>query len=109
MPSVVQFQNTVQAVARAVGQPDDRPTLFKTTVWEDNAGALALANMEPGRSTPRSKHYAIKMHWFRSYLHKNPTLVAVEKIGSDEQRADILTKGLRVVKFREIRKLLCGW
>ena len=109
MRSVLPFQNTVQAVARAVGQPDDRPTLFKTTVWEDNAGALALANMEPGRSIPRSKHYAIKMNWFRSHLHENPTLIAVDKIDSDEQRADILTKGLRVVKFREIRKLLCGW
>jgi hypothetical protein len=41
---------------------------IKTTVHEGNQGALLLANMEPGRQTPRSKFYAIKYHWFRSWL-----------------------------------------
>jgi hypothetical protein len=41
---------------------------FKTIVDEDNMGALTLANLEPGRTTPRSKLYAIKMHWFHSWL-----------------------------------------
>jgi hypothetical protein len=44
------------------------PTTFRTTVHEDNSGALSLANLEPGRGTPRSKHYAVKLHWFRSKL-----------------------------------------
>lgn len=39
-------------------------TTFRVTVHEDNEGALALAKLEPGRFTPRSKHYAIKYHWF---------------------------------------------
>jgi hypothetical protein len=33
---------------------------FKTTVHEDNQGALRLANMEPGRQTPRSKFYVLE-------------------------------------------------
>jgi hypothetical protein len=41
-------------------------THFCTTVHEDNAGALELANMEPGQITPRSKRYLVKMHWFQS-------------------------------------------
>jgi hypothetical protein len=41
---------------------------FKTTVHEGNQGALTLARLEPGRTTPRSKFYAIKHHWFRSWL-----------------------------------------
>jgi hypothetical protein len=41
---------------------------FKMTVLEDNQGALTLAKLEPGRTTPRSKFYAIKHHWFRSWL-----------------------------------------
>jgi E3 ubiquitin-protein ligase DOA10 len=41
---------------------------FKTTVHADNQCALRLADMEPGRQTPRSKFYAIKFHWFRSWL-----------------------------------------
>ena len=31
-------------------------------IHEDNAGALTLAKMEPGRMTPRSKHYALYYH-----------------------------------------------
>jgi hypothetical protein len=45
---------------------------FKSTVHEDNQGALKLANLEPGRQTPRSKFYnAIKYYWFRSWLKPN--------------------------------------
>jgi hypothetical protein len=39
---------------------------FKATVHEDNMGALRLAQLEPGQHTPRSKFYALKLHWFRS-------------------------------------------
>ena len=70
-------------------------------------GALTLANMEPGRVTPRSKFYAIKYHWFHSYL--KPNKITVEKIATDQQRADIFTKGLTHGIFQNICKLLCGW
>ena len=80
---------------------------FRTTVWEDNNGCLILANLEPGRQTPRSKHCAIKQHWFRAHL--KPNGIEVKKIDTHLQKADILTKSLGAIKFREIRKLLCGW
>ena len=70
-------------------------------------GALRLAQMEPGQYTPRSKHYAVKYHWFRSKMVENR--VKVEKIDTKEQKADILTKGLRTDSFKSIRELLCGW
>ena len=107
MQSVLPFQRTAKFIAQGLGLDDKRPTTFNTTVWEDNAGALILANMEPGRATPRSKHYAIKMHWFRSHL--KPNSVTVRKVETALQRADILTKPLTVETFRVIRKLLCGW
>jgi hypothetical protein len=85
-------------------------TSFRTVVHEDNQGALSLANLEPGRGTPRSKHYAVTLHWFRSKLNPDgPHPIKVVKITADMQRADILTKGLSKVKFQAIRKLLCGW
>ena len=107
MRSALPFKTAVLTVAKAIGLSDDRTTTFKTTVWEDNAGALTLANMEPGRITPRSKHYAIKYHWFRSHL--KPNQVEVKKIDTHDQKADILTKGLTTATFLSIRKLLCGW
>jgi len=68
MRDVLPFRRLFLAVARGVGLSDDVLTSFKTVVWEDNNGALTLAKMEPGRMTPRSKHYAVKYHWFRSHL-----------------------------------------
>mmetsp|Transcript_26713 Transcript_26713/g.63708 ORF Transcript_26713/g.63708 Transcript_26713/m.63708 type:complete len:111 (-) Transcript_26713:138-470(-) len=80
---------------------------FKTTVHEDNMGALTLAKLEPGRSTPRSKFYAIKMHWFRSHL--KPSEIELEYIDTKEQKADIFTKALSTAEFFRARKLTCGW
>jgi len=80
---------------------------FKTTVFEDNLGALRLASMEPGRNTPRSKFYANKMHWFRSWL--KPRSVELCYIESAKQKADMLTKSLSVSGFETNRKLSCGW
>jgi hypothetical protein len=107
MRSVLPFQSLVNSVTKGIGMTNDLLTSFKTTVWEDNAGALQLATLEPGRITPRSKHYAIKYHWFRSHL--KPNKVEIHKIASSNQKADILTKGLTKEKFESIRKLLCGW
>ena len=37
-------------------------------IHEDNVGALTLAKLEPARMTPRTKHYAIKYHWFCEHV-----------------------------------------
>jgi Reverse transcriptase (RNA-dependent DNA polymerase) len=107
MRELLPFKTLVLAVAECIGFSDDDVTTIRTTVWEDNAGALSLANLEPGRSTPRSKFYAIKMHWFRSKLE--PNNIQILKIDTAQQKADIFTKGLQKIKFFISRKLLCGW
>ena len=107
MKAVSPFQRLAKAAALGAGLNEQHAAASKTTVHEGNAGALAPANMEPGRATPRSKHCAIKMHWFRSHL--KPNLATVQKIDAELQLADILTKGLAREPFQNIRKLLCGW
>jgi hypothetical protein len=89
-----------------VGYQAALATNFQTTVHEDNAACLKLANLSPGQFTPRTKFYAVKMHWFRSHLSDRCKVV---KIDTKLQRADILTKSLSADKFETIRKLLCGW
>ena len=37
-------------------------------IHKDNVGALTLGQLEPRRMTPRSKHYAVKYHWFRNHI-----------------------------------------
>ena len=56
----------VKEISSAVGIPDEKIASLHTTIWEDNIGALTLANLELPHMTPRSKHIAIKYHWFRS-------------------------------------------
>jgi len=107
MRAVLPFKRTLMKVMRNLGFKEQKDMKFKTSIWEDNAGALNLAKLEPGRFTPRSKHYAIKYHWFRSHL--KPNSITVNKIETRDQKADILTKGLRKDTFESIRKLLCGW
>jgi Reverse transcriptase (RNA-dependent DNA polymerase) len=107
MRELIPFKELVTAVGNAVGFTSNEITTIRTTVWEDNVGAWTLANLEPGRSTPRSKHYAIRTHWFRGKL--KPTNTEVCQISSDEQDADIMTKGLRIDPYRKNRKRFSGW
>lgn len=105
MRELLPFRNVVTTIARATGIEEVVST-FKTTVHEDNAGCLTLANMEPGRITARSKHYAIRTHWFRSHLSDS---IKIQKIGTEVQKADILTKPLSRRRFEDVRFLLSGW
>jgi hypothetical protein len=80
---------------------------FKATVHEDNQGAIILAKSEPGRHTPRSKFYALRLHWFRSWL--KPNQIEIIFIGTKLQNADYLTKPLQSMPFAVNRKLSMGW
>ena len=75
------------------------------TLFEDNQGAVALANVP--KMTPRSKHIAIPYHFFREHVRKNE--VEVRHISTDKQLADLLTKGLVEAKFEGLRDKLMGW
>ena len=78
--------------------------MFFTTIYEDYSGAIVVATSP--RMTPTSKHNAVKYHWFRQNVGKD---FLIRKIESENQKADILTKGLQGQIFVRIRKLLCGW
>ncbi len=59
-------------------------------IYEDNVSDLALGKLEPRRMTPRSKHYAIKNHWFREHI--GPRQIELVKINTDDQLGDLFTK-----------------
>jgi hypothetical protein len=80
---------------------------FVTTCWEDNAGCLALANLKMPQTTPRSKFYPIKFHWFREQLV--PHDIEIKKVDTLQQKADLWTKPFTKQKFEELRLLVCGW
>ena len=106
MRDLLPFLDLLTVITSAVGLPE-QDTTMKVTVHEDNEGALALAKLEPGRSTPRSKHYAVKYHWFREHIKDRG--IILQKVDTKSQLADIFTKGLGKIAFRALRELLCGW
>jgi len=90
-----------------IGIEKDQQFNIFCNLFEDNAGALALAKLKQPRMTSWSKHYAVKYHWFRSCL--KPENIQVLKIELKQQLADIFTQGLAKPTFEYIRELLMGW
>ena len=76
-------------------------------IHEDNVGALILGKLEPQRMTPRSKHYAVKYHWFCEHI--GPQNIQLVKISSEDQLGNLFTKGLSRVMFLRLQKQLMGW
>jgi hypothetical protein len=103
------FMRIARELCEHMALSDDKLAVIKTktVVHEDNSGALSLANLEPGRSTPTSKFFNVKYHWFREQL--KPGFIKITKVSSDNQLADIFTKGLRKLKFQANRLRLIGW
>ncbi len=52
--------------------------------------------------TPRSKHYAVKYHWFREQI--GPRNVELVKIATADQLGDVFTKGLDKIFFQKVAK-----
>ena len=75
-------------------------------VWEDNTGIQNLANSKGPLMTSRTKHIAIKYHWFRSLIGPQ---IEILRIDTKEQRADIFTKGLTRFNFEQVCKRVTGW
>jgi hypothetical protein len=86
--------------------PEMKGTVIKSTVFADNNGAITTATAV--KMSTRTKHIAVKYHFFKSHLHEGSG-ISLSKIDTNLQKADIFTKGLGPQKFVEIRKLLCGW
>ncbi|KAL7529266.1 hypothetical protein ACHAWF_002909 [Thalassiosira exigua] len=86
------IMDLVEEIGQHFSLPVQNKSRFHVRMHEDNVSALLLGQLKPRRMTPRSKHYAVKYHWFRSELE--PRGVVLTKIESNEQLGDIFTKGL---------------
>ena len=71
-----------------------------TTIYEDNNGAVSWAKHR--RRTKQTKHIAIRFAAVSDDMEQKR--VSVEEINTDENCADIFTKGLAFIKFAKHRK-----
>ena len=94
----------------AFGLCKDAHDAVKSTIFEDNNGALATATSP--KMSPRTKHIAVKYHFVRTLFSKKNRQNSpfnLVKINTEVQKADIFTKGLTTEVFCRLRKLLCGY
>ena len=56
--------------------------------------------------TPTPNQFFVKYHWSRQHIGKEFVIWGFE---SEDQKADIFTKGLQGELVVRIRKLICGW
>jgi hypothetical protein len=77
----------------------------QSTIYEDNAACLKMARMP--KLSPRTKHIAIPLHWYRSKVMD--LSIDIQAKSTDQQWADQYTKGLCAEKFAKQRKAIQGW
>ena len=109
MKEVLPLRNLVLAVAEALELPEMCESKFQCTAHEDNSAAEILANLPPGRVTPRSKFFDVKYHWFREMLREHSKSMKVVRIDTKSQLADAWTKPLPEEDFIRLRKLIAGY
>ena len=78
------------------------PSREKTDIRIDNRSAIALTKNPVFHG--RSKHIHTRHHFIRECVEEG--LMTVEHIPGNEQKADILTKALGRLKYKEMRNLI---
>ena len=68
MRDLVPMRRLLQEVGTKMNLDLGKTALVHSTIFEDNNGALGLA-ISP-KLTPRTKHIAVKYHWFKSLIIK---------------------------------------
>jgi hypothetical protein len=80
------------------------PTI-QCTLFEDNSGALELANTLKMR--PQMRHTNVKYHHFCEYVHRK--LILIKLVCTTEKLADIFTKALPQDLFAMFQDQILLW
>ena len=74
-----------------------RPILLPAIIFEDNAAVIALSREMTSRAK-RCKHFLMSINWIREQVVAG--LIEIEKIASEDNKSDLLTKILTGVQFK---------
>ena len=105
--TVIPLMAVTEAINKGLKFIHHQRFTLKATVHEDNMSGLWLSQLEPGHNTPGSKFYALKLHWFHTWL--KPKYIKVVHCPTQQQKADVLTKALGPTAFRACRLLSIVW
>jgi hypothetical protein len=108
MRELLWLRRLVVEISEGFGVSYDRVTKIKSKVFEDNQGAIAIAGKP--NLTSRTRHLHTKYHFFKEHLGvKDGDGIEIEYIRSEDQVADIFTKGVGNTLFKPLRDKLMGW
>ncbi len=113
MRELLWIRRLVDDIATGLSVKYDRVARIKkriiSSVYEDNTAAIAIAKRPD--FTPRTRHLHTKYHHFKDQLgiNNDGTGIVLEHIATEDQIADIFTKGLGNMQFVKLRDLLMGW
>ena len=85
--------------------PKYSPPIISCKVFEDNSGALHMANVHKYR--PRTKHLNVKLNHFRQYVDDGKIIIL--PIESKDQKGDYLTKPVRYETLQKLHEMVMGW
>ena len=104
---IITFHHIIQEVAQAL-EISTYATLAvrsHSTIYKDNSAYLSQATLP--KMIPQTKHIAVLYYWFCKYVVSG--ILCILKVDTNENLADIFTKGLVPEKMTVICKLLGGW
>lgn len=105
MRHLIPIRNIAADLCKALGLEDLSKARMHSVIFEDNQGALGLANTP--KDTPQSKFYSVKYHWFRDHIADGTCVV--KHIESKQNPADIFTKMSTLETFEYNRRQLMRW
>ena len=96
-------------MAKGFGIACNDHTAIRSTVFEDNEGAIHLAKRPD--LMPRMRHLSTKHHHFKENLgvDENGNGISIKWIPTTLQIADIFTEGVGPLKCQPLRDSLMGW
>ena len=109
MRELLWIRRLVADIAKGFGVAYNKHTMIKSTVFEDNEGAIHLSKRPD--MTPRTRHLSVKYTQFKENLgvDKDGNGISVAWVPTELQIGDVFTKGVGPLKFKPLRDLLMGW
>ena len=107
MREMIPVRRLLVEVADMLSLSPDLKSTISSRVFEDNAACLQLANQQ--RLSNRNRYFMTKLHWFWSHTKSKGGDFDIQKIATDLQDSDYMTKSQPRAVFEENRKRVQGW
>ena len=108
--ALIPIRELLLEISLTIALPQALIATIHSTVFEDNQGAFLLGTTQ--RISARTRYFTVEFHHFWEYIKmedENLRKIHLEKIGTDFQGADFLTKGLAKIAYQRNRLLILGW